>query len=236
MTDTRFTPEEFARLLALPPGHPDRRAVEADPRFDAWCRMLRAFESRDAHGLSAGEFREADAALERRLARELGTAEDARRTVLEEEAPGRPVRRAPAPRPERRAPWAWFLPSWAPAAALATAVVVAGAVWIQSTRESGHRVVRGGDPGRTSLEVSVTKAGGGRLTWSAVAGADEYRVIFFGPDLRERARIEMLTVPELDLRSLPAGLEAGEEVAVQVTALRSGAVLAESRTTTVRLP
>ena len=63
MTDTRFTPEEFARLLALPADHPERRRAEADPRFDAWftrivvnaCRMsLRARSRRRLREMAAG--------------------------------------------------------------------------------------------------------------------------------------------------------------------------------------
>lgn len=228
MTDQRFTPEEFARLLALPAGHPERVRAEQDPRFDAWRRMLTAFEKRDSHGLAADEIREADAALARRLEADLGIGT----TALE--AP-RPTRRARDERESGRGLFGWLMPRWAPALAVAT-LMVAGGVWVYSARGPGERVVRGGEAGAPALTLSVRD--GRDLTWSAVTGADEYRVTFLGPDLRELARLEGLTVTTLSLRSgsLPAELERGREIAVQVAAYREGHLLAESPATAVRVP
>jgi len=234
MTETRFTPEEFARLLALSPDHPDRRRVEDDPRFDSWRRMLRAFETGEAQELSASELRDADRSLALRLEREIGVAADPRAV----RAAGGDAARTEARRSREARPgagWSWLFPRWAPAMALAAVAVVAGGVWINSARQT-ERVVRG-EAGALTLTQREIR-GGRELTWSAVPGADEYRVVFFGSDLRERARVEHLTAPALVLRpeALPSGLERGAEVAAQVTALRAGNPVAESRTITLTLP
>ena len=221
MTDTRFTPEEFARLLALPADHPERRRAEADPRFDAWQRMLHAFESRESHGLSAEEFRAADAELASRMERELAMS-----------GSPRPVRRAIELGGEKRSLWSWLFPSWAPAVAVAAALVIGG-VWIYSVRSPDERVVRGN---AAALEITMHR--GGVLTWTPVQGAEKYRVVFYGADLRQIASVEDVMASRLDLRAdqIPLDLPWGQEVAVQVIALRGGATVGESRTATVKLP
>lgn len=228
MTDQRFTPEEFARLLALPPDHPDRRRAESDPRWGAWRRMLAAFESRAALGLDDGELRAADAALAPRLEAEIGVAPG---RLYGETAPS-PVRRARQP----RGFGAWFRPAWTPALAFAAMLVVAGGVWIYAGREPAPRVVRSGDAGAPVVTLSV--AGGRELRWNAVPGASEYRVTFLGPDLREIATVAGLTATtlKLDPGNRPAGLVSGAEVAATVAAYRDGLLLAESKTKALRLP
>lgn len=233
MTKDRFTPEEFARLAALPPDDPERVRAEADPRFEAWRRMLHAFESGAPVALDAAEARAADAELERRLAREIG---------IEPGANARSAGARPAAARGRGGGFrwkAWRLTAWAPAAAFAAVLVVAGGLWMVAGREPAGRVVRGGDAGRPALAVTIRAAErGSELSWAAVPGADRYDVTFSGGDLSEIARVEGHAETTLLLRegALPAGLTPGQEVVVEVIARRGADVLARSRAATMRLP
>jgi hypothetical protein len=232
MGDVRWTPEEFARLLSLPEGHPDRIAAEADPAFDAWRRMSEAFVRNDAGPLDEADLAGPRAELSARLERELGIA-----------PAGAPARRRsviPA-----RGSWldAFFGPRGGPAprAALALAVlsVVALAGWWVMARPPGAPALRGAPPPEGVVLAPPVRTGPSlELHWAVVTGADAYRVVFYDATLAEVARVDSLVAPMLVLSSsaLPAGLVAGARVEVEVVALSRGDPVGRSRLSPVTLP
>ncbi len=222
MSPERMSPEEFARLMALPADHPERRRMEHSPEFEARVHLLHDFESPGDGQLTPDE-RAAGRELEARLAPMIATA------------------RAAAPPRTRRAAWSWLKGGGTPRAALAfasVALVAVLATWM-TTHDGARRAVRGA-PETAAFELAAPRptAGGVRLAWPAVAGADHYRLVFFGPDMDERARIESLTSTTLELRAgaLPAGLTAGTEALVGVVALHGPDPLATTPARLVRLP
>jgi hypothetical protein len=219
MSDPRFTPEEFARLLSLPPDHPDRRRAESDPGFEAWQRMLREFESPDAEALPKDEAAWADAELEARLADAIAPAQNARRE--------RPVRRA----------W-WQLPATRPALAFASLAVVTFAAWWGMGRGPESPVARGVESAPLEWREARESQGTLPLEWTAAPGADSYRLVFSSARLEEVARVEGLTSTRyaLDPTALPAGLERGRDVVVEVQALHGADVLLTSRSRPLRIP
>lgn len=232
MSEDRHTPAAFARLLELPPEHPERIRAERDPRFQAWERMHRTFRTGSAGHVPEAERRDVDAELARRLAREI---DETAGTEAGDPAP-RPGRRVREPlriggRPRR---------SWVPALAAAAAIVVAGALWLQLAPEPGGRRVRGG-PETTGISIAVRQQPVGpdlELRWDPAPGADHYVVAFLGADLQERARSGEVAEPVLRLRAsdLPVGLASGEETAFEVIALHGTRVVGRSRTGTLRVP
>ena len=77
-----------------------------------------------------------------------------------------------------------------------------------------------------------------RLSWTPVAEADAYAVVFLSGDLAEIARVSGLPGPELVLApgSLPAGLRPGAEVLWRVIATRGPDELAQSPTALLTIP
>jgi hypothetical protein len=125
-----------------------------------------------------------------------------------------------------------------PAFALAALLMVAGASWWM-VRERAPRAVRG-TGGEAGIVVAVRSEAAGvvELSWAPVPGAQRYRVRFFGPSLREVSRTDDVAEPKLRLErdALPPGTTAGEEILVEVAALRGEDVLAVSTPRPVRLP
>lgn len=213
MTDERLSPDEFARLLSLPENHPDRLRVASTPEFVARVRLLREFEAPSddllpPDGLSAAR------ELEARLARGGG---------------------APAPRETRgavvRALIGLFGGTPQRALAFASVLVIAmTGTWLM-TREAPDRAVRGGSHG-SAIEIAAPRAtaNGIELSWTPMAGADAYRVVFYASNLEELARVGPIHGTRLELRSgaLPAGLRAGTDVLAEVTALRGEDPIATS--------
>lgn len=230
MTERPFSPDEFVRLLSLPEDHPERRRAESSGMLDAWRQMLREFENPPDSIASPTELADADAAIERRMTGVLAAPPRMRSGTNASGAAGPGF-------------LAWlsatlFRPALRPAFALVALVVVAGGSWwLVDSRTP--RAVRGVEsPGGIVVEARTPADGTLELSWAPVAGADGYRVRFFGSTLREIARLEDLPEPKLRLErgSLPAGLSAGAETLVEVAAIRGGGVIAVSTSRAVRLP
>jgi len=232
MTPERYTPDEFARLMALPDGHPDRQSAEQSAQFRAWRLMLREFEQPEAALASPSELESAAREVEARVARAL-TA----RAAAGAEAP----RHRTVPHRALVASLvAWFRrPAMRPALAVVAVVLVAGVALWSSTRGPATRAVRGPSEA-SSFVLNAPRAvpGGIELTWTPVPDAEAYRVVFYGTDLQESARVDGLTRPGLLLHAdaLPAGLPHGGHVMAEVTALRHGDPIVTSASRLVRLP
>jgi len=220
MTPKPVTPDDFARLLALPEDHPERRALAGNPAFEARLRLWREFESGADDRLSPEAIDSAARELTRRLARGIDTGATAHATGT------RPAR---APGTFR---WlGWF--GSPPRAALAFAsviVVIAAATWVV-TRQASQPVVRSA-PEHAVLEIAAPRVtrDGIELQWAPVAGADAYQVTFYGRDLTEIAHSDPTGDVRLVLRAgqLPHGLEAGREVLAEVSALHGSDTIARS--------
>lgn len=215
-----WSPDEFARLLALPDGHPERERAKASPAFEAWCRMHEEF-STATPGEAAADLAEAEQELARRL-----------------EGSGR-TRPTITPMPARRAPRAWWAEPMARAAALLLVTAIGVATW-RGLQESSVSRVRGdqGRPGELVLAPPRSSAPGVVLEWSAHAEASNYRLAFYDRALAEVARIEVPEGTRYVLRpgfDVP-GLAHGEIVNVAVLAMRDSAVLETSRMRELRLP
>jgi type IV secretory pathway VirB2 component (pilin) len=230
MTEAPFTPDEFNRLLSLSEQHPDRVRAEASGKLEAWRRMLGEFEAPLETVASPDELASADAALERHLAGALVASPEQRSVPV--------VRETAGPGLWARLAGALSGPVARPALAVLVVVVAAGSAWWAGSHRV-PRAVRGGD-GASAIVVTTRAADGAalELSWAAVAGADEYRVRFFGGTLREIARLDHVTGPMLRLErnSLPAGLHPGAELMVEVAAVRRGDVIAVSNPRAMRLP
>jgi hypothetical protein len=231
MSDDRFTPDEFARLLTLPEGHPDRVAAEQSTAFVAMQHLLADFERPATEGTG-------DTVLESER-RELGA-----RLASAIRGPGPAgVVSGPrsSPRPSRfEALAAMFrAPVGRVGLALAAVALVAGIGWWSQFRTPGADAMRG-EPETSSfvLEAVRPQADAVTLRWTPVAGAEGYRLVFRGADLRELARLDVASGVEATLRAdaLPARLAAGSQVLVEICALRRGDVIATSPARPIRLP
>lgn len=228
MSEERFTPEEFARWMALPEDHPERRAHAGSPRVEAWHAMHQAFIRDEAAADPA-----ATTELASRLERSLGL------TIPHDSSEAPPVRAV------RAATDGWSLRGLftlvrRPAFAFATlAVIAAGAAssWWVYERAHTPAAMRGESSRGFLIAEPLETPEGLLLTWPAIAGADEYRVILLGADLTERGRIEGLRKPEvaLTVRALSGSLPADGELQVEIIALRAGDPLATSSARTIHL-
>lgn len=235
----RVSATEFARLAALPEDHPERRRAADSPEVQARLAMLREFETPSPSPLSDAEAtREARVISARVLARlaKIGFVEG--RMTLEDMTARR--RKAAALTRSRRP---WLERGLGPdanraAIAFAALVIVAGVGWF-AMRTPEPRATRGVTPSG-GLIIESARLDGGTLTlrWTEVTGAEHYRVIFYGADMRERARLENVSEPTLALvaGTLPAGLESGEQTLVEVTAMKRADPLMTSAPRLIRLP
>lgn len=91
-----------------------------------------------------------------------------------------------------------------------------------------------------TMEARVVKSAPGSvsLSWSAVAGADQYELRFFASDLTERGRVNLGPATEVEILAgqLPVGLSPGEVLLWQAVALKGSDVLQQSATATIQLP
>ncbi len=222
MTHEPWSPEEFARLAALPEGHPDRRRAMSSPAFAAWCRMHDEFASPGSSELSPEALADAEAELARRLA-------NARVVPA--------LRESPAELRPRRRWWEAPLPRLAAAAALVTVLGVSA--WF-GVHEPGGRRVRGDAPAPDAFVLTAPRStpAGLALAWSPRAGATSYRLVFYGHALEEIARVEVTADTRYLLRheaNIP-GLSPGDVVHVSVLALRDGTTLETSPMRELRVP
>jgi len=235
MGEVKWTPGEFARIAALPPGHPDRVQAEAEPAFEAWNRMREAFESSAGAPLTEAEMVAPRAELSARLQRELGIAPV---------SAGARARAAAPPRPERAGALDGLLgwlaaPAGRAALALGVVAIVAAGGWWLSSRPVAPPALRGADTSGVPV-LAEPEVSGGRLvlSWTAAPGADAYRVVFYDAELAETARIDSVTSPRCELvaGALPRGLASGGRVTVEIVALAHGDPLSRSRPLQVTLP
>jgi hypothetical protein len=133
----------------------------------------------------------------------------------------------------RRPRGRWFeIPTFRFAAAAAAMVLVAFALTRFLPNAGDEVVLRGAPRAVFSLEPSRTLADGAlELSWAPVANADSYQVTILGTDLSEvfRTPATSETRVTLEAGSLPA-----EATRWQVTALREGAMVAESSPAALR--
>lgn len=205
MNEERFEPEEFERLLALPEDHPERVRAERSGRLAAWQHMLDGFESPPGELLSSQDLARAEAELAQRVERATAPA---------------PARVRPA---IREASWLteWRTGGRRVAVAFAALAIVAAAGWWSVEQRRERPAVRG-SAARQALElISRPVAAGVELSWTPVPGATMYRLVFFGPELTELARVDSLVGTSFALRAdqLPAGLASGQTVLVEVAAV-----------------
>ena len=237
MGDVNWTPEDFARILALPPEHPERRAAEADPAFDAWIPMLAAFESSTSGPLSEAEMAGPRAKLSARLERKLGFAPakaGARASGTVSQA--RPVRGGGV----LDDLLGWFgAPAGRAALAFGVVAIVAASGWWLTMQRSEPPAMRGGDTTAVPVLASPVLAKGRLgLAWNTVPGADSYRVVFYDAELAQVAQIDSLAGPRCELKAgaLPQGLVSGGRVEVEIVALFHGDPLSRSKLRLVTLP
>lgn len=246
MSELRYSPEEFARLMSLPKEHPDRQRAEDTPMFDAWVRMHAEFDAPRDVPISPGERSGAVAELTARLERAIGVSVSTADVETQWRDRGRPA--VPADSMDSAAGGGildaitrWFTtPALRPVLAGGIAVVLAGVVWWSVSRGPAPRVERSVEArdGAPVLAPPRPVEGGVELSWSATPGADAYRLAFLGSDLREIARLDGLAGTSVVLKSdaLPDGVQPGAEVQLEVTALLRGDPLAVSKTRSIRLP
>jgi hypothetical protein len=224
MEDDPLTAETFARLASLPEDDPERQRWAASPEFEARLRLWREFESPAGGRLSAEEARSAARELGQRMegAVRAGVPRGDHETVRSQMA--------------RREGPSWFQRMFgAPprmALAFASILVIGVATTWFLARERTRPVERGATE-HAAIQLLPERAtpNGVELSWTAVSGADGYRVIFYGADLNEIARIDRVTETRIELRSaaLPAGLIPGHEVLAEVSALHGEDAIAISK-------
>jgi hypothetical protein len=240
MTPDELTPDEFARLVALPEDHPERRPWQGSALFESRLRMHQQFVTGEDAPSDAADRAGAERELGARLARVLATehpphepghGEGTRERVLEFRTDGKHHTRGTDGRTRAHTRGAVL-------ALAAGLVVVAAATWIVM-RPPEPRAVRGaGGAERLVLAEPRGTTGAADLEWTAVPEADHYEVVFYGSDLNEITRVKDLVLPRFELRAgaLPAGLSHGEDVLAGVIAMHAGDPIATSKTRALHVP
>ncbi|HTM58437.1 MAG TPA: hypothetical protein VL123_08490 [Candidatus Udaeobacter sp.] len=228
MNDDRLSAEDFARLTSLPEDHPERRRWAGSPEFEARLRLWREFETSAGGSLSAEDAGLAARELERRVESEVRGGAAGRGGAV-----AAPSRDAAAARPAGRS-WLQRIFGAPPRAAVAFATILVVAVattWFLA-RERTVPAERG-TVEHAAIELMAPRptANGIELDWTRVAGADGYRVVFYGAELTEVARIDRVSTTHVELRSgaLPQGLVAHRDVMAEVQALHGEDVIATSK-------
>lgn len=225
--------EALGRVAALPAGHPERAHLDDCARCRSLLAMLTEFET-PARAPEGARFADADAALRATIA---GLAAEG------EPDPAPPVA-ARASRAADRGGWLARLLPVAPlprfAAAFAALAVVALAALLLG-RGPANEPLRDATPGAgAAFTVAEPRAiaGGVELAWTAVPGADRYRVVFLDAALDPVARADAGAATRLVLRAdaLPAGLAHGAAVGWQVEALAGNDLRATSPARALLVP
>jgi hypothetical protein len=206
--------EQLGRVAALPAGDPEREHFDSCARCRSLLVMLAEFES-PTLARSGARFSDADAHLREAIAE----------LVHEGEPDPVPNAEARASRSRTRDSWlSRLLPAWPrPAYALAALAVVAlaGTLLVRTTvREPRMRDASPGAAPAFAANPVRQVADGAALSWTPVAGADRYRVVFLDATLAEVASLDAGAATTLVLRAdaLPAALAHGASVAWQVEA------------------
>jgi len=220
MNRAELTDERLAELAALPPDHPDVRAVAADPERMARLVALREF----LYPQEAPPGARTDAARAR--------LRGAVREALGVAPAAEPARAVAAPRleaPADRARRGWWFGGWRSALAAAAVVVVVGALFYPRFM-ARERVLRG-TPG-AAVEVLAPEFTADIVVfrWRAVSEVEQYDVRFLRADLSPArpaiaTRDTSVEVPAAEL--FPAGGK-GAAAFWRVSGWREGAQVAES--------
>jgi len=208
MSESSLDPNEVARLLSLPPGHPERERAMRDPEFASLALALAEFEAPRA----AGREQPAEPVPRARAG-----------------AGGPPLGWLLG---------AFATPARRGALAFAGLVLVAGIAWWSFARSPREGAMRGVEEAGTFALLPPHDHGTATLEWTAAPHADGYRVVFLGPGLDEVARVDAGTATRLVLRpgALPAGLASGARLSVEVVALRGGETVATTAARSIRIP
>ena len=196
--------EALGTLDALGPGDPTRRHVEQCARCSALVVAYREFVRAEVP--SGARVADADTRMAAFIAERVEGVE--------------------ATGGSRRPRGRWFeMPTFRWAAAAAVMAILAGTVakWMQGSEQTA---VRGDAHIVLTLETPrLVTDGAVELNWTSVPDADAYEVVLLRDDLSEVVRLPATSERELtlDRSAIPAGATHW-----QVTALREGAVAAES--------
>lgn len=222
MSEMPLTPEQFAWLMSLPADHPERIAWSGRPEFESFRALYEQFESSPG-AESDPEMRKAVAELEHRF-RAAGRSEP----LIE------PPEARPAAQRERPARSWWSIVPRPVFAAAALVIVTIGGVWLAARPRP--EVFRGVDS--AMIPESRRVAEGLEIRWTAVAGAESYRLSFVDDSMREIAVVEDYrdTRYLLKTSALPPGLEHGADVILQVQPVRAGASMGTTGTSPIRIP
>ncbi len=244
------TADEVARVVEAGPSDPRWAHVSECPRCAAHARLYRAFRDGEPAIGAGGGTDEADrrirdaveAAMRRAQPRRAAAADRVARPLDDgaafEDPLGEPART------KRRGRWrtgagrarAWGV-AWRPALAAAAVALVAWGAWWWSgggPEPALQGRMRGADATAPALRIEqLEPAGEGesaavRLSWTPVAGADEYVVEAFDSTFARRVRVSAgrrtsATVPRSRL-----GAPAADGTWWRVVALRAGSEIARS--------
>ena len=223
MTERPFDIAELEAVLALPPDHPRRRDLEADPRFRAIVRSYRRF-------LAAGD-EPATADMQRAEARLDGFIDD---LVLGETAVAAPAR-------------SWFR-SWRPYLVGGLVAAALGLVLLTSRDTYGPqepgRALRWEGPDSTEAVTLVPGTpealpdGARRVVWRTLPTADAYAIAVYRSDLTRVGFLDAggdtsLTVERTRLVDLCG---ADGQVVVRILGLAGADTIARSAPVVLRSP
>ncbi|HTO92660.1 MAG TPA: hypothetical protein VMJ70_16130 [Candidatus Sulfotelmatobacter sp.] len=236
MTEKQFAPNEVARLLDLPPEHPERVHAMEDPEFAALALALAEFAAPRIAPSDRPDLESARAELKRRLS--------SAPAIESPSGDGVPMTSGAGRGAERRS-WldslraALATPIGRGAIAFAALAIVASVAWRAVSRSPRPEAVRAVvDSGAFELREPKSEPDRVTLSWSPLERADDYRVVFLGLDLTEIARVDVGGATELVVRhdSLPAGLASGGRVSVGVEAFRQGVLEGTTEARPIQLP
>lgn len=239
MSEARWTPEEFARLMSLPEDHPERVAARSHPEFEALVCMQASFESPGRDVVPEADLASARAELSARLERALG------RPLASGAASESPTEiRVPSSSPVRaglleRMLAALSRPPLRAAFALGVLAIVASAGWWAFGPRTREAELRGSDHPQSAMALRAPdwNEADATLSWDAVEGADLYRVYFYSAQLSQVAMRDSVLATSLRLaEESPAGLEHGAKVEVEIVAMRGGDFYVRSKLATVTIP
>lgn len=219
-TDERLDPEcvdatDIAAVLELPADHPRRRHAETCPR----CRSLVAsyLSFVEAESVEGADLERARGMLDARIRADAS-------------------RWKPSRAPVRTFRWQSLL---RPAPLLVAGLVVIAAAVFWSSRTPEQSSLREGAPQSQAFALSpaqLTTDGSIQLSWSAMAGADQYQVRMYGPDFGEIYRSDNTTATSMivDRAALPPSQSSHLDLTWRVYALSQGDVIATSAPGSIR--